>query len=73
MIFLSENIKRIAIGVIILVAIAMQFGLMSFATSTLSTQNIAWGFRRGENGNQPSIDSMAIKLLNEFDRLWNWK
>lgn len=64
---MRENFSRIAVGLILLLVVVLQFACISKATSDLSTELIAWGFRRGENLNQPTIDSKAKKVLDEFE------
>ena len=64
---MKENFSRISIAVILVLIVIFQFAYISRANSDLSTELIAWGFRRGENGEQPTLDSKAIRVLNEFD------
>ncbi len=64
---MKEKYIRIAVASILLLGVIFVFAYSALANSTLSDELIAWGFRRGENGNQPTLDNNAIKVLNEFD------
>ena len=66
-IFLKEKIFRIGISSILLLIIVSVFTYVSFANNSLSTEIIAWGFRRGENNKQPTLDSKAVKIVEQFD------
>ena len=37
------------------------------ANVKLSTSKFAWGFKRGENHEQPILDSKPLKILNQYD------
>ena len=64
---MKEKILRLGIPVGILLIIVFNFAYISLANTNLSTELIAWGFRRGENFNQPTLDSKAVKIVEKFD------
>lgn len=37
------------------------------ASIKLSTSKFAWGFKRGENHEQPTLDSKPLKILEQYD------
>ena len=61
---MKEKIKRSAFVIILLVVCIFEFSLYSEANN-LSNKLLAWGFRRGENGQQPVLDGMCIGNPNE--------
>lgn len=66
-IFLKEKIFRIGIASALLLIVVSVFTYVSFANNSLSTELIAWGFRRGENNQQPTLDAKAVKIVEQFD------
>ncbi|MCI8277660.1 MAG: hypothetical protein HFJ46_07145, partial [Clostridia bacterium] len=52
---MKEKIKRSAFVIILLVVCIFEFSLYSEANN-ISNKLLAWGFRRGENGQQPVLD-----------------
>ncbi|MGN1299427.1 MAG: polysaccharide deacetylase family protein [Candidatus Scatovivens sp.] len=64
---MKEKFSRISVAIILLLIVVFQFAYISLANSELSTKLIAWGFRRGENNQQPTLDAEALKIVNKFD------
>lgn len=64
---MNDNIFRITVGITILIIVILVFTYSSFATSTLSTELLAWGFMRGENNNPPTLDIKSKTVLDKFD------
>ncbi len=63
---IKDRIIRNCAALGILMSCLLQFSLYSQA-STLNNELIAWGFRRGENHNQATLDTKAEKIIKEFD------
>ncbi len=61
---MKEKIKRSAFVIILLVVCIFEFSLYSEANN-LSNKLLAWGFRRGENGQQPVLDIESRKVVEE--------
>mgnify|MGYP003913080639 FL=1 len=51
----------------LLLVCVLQFCLYSQATSELNNEMLPWGFRRGESHSQPTLDTKAEKVIQEFD------
>ena len=64
---MKEKIFRIGIASSLLLIIVSVFTYVSLANTGLSTELIAWGFRRGENNQQPTLDAKAVKIVKQFD------
>lgn len=64
---MKEKIFRIGIASTLLLIIVSVFTYVSLANNSLSTEVIAWGFRRGENNQQPTLDAKAVKIVEQFD------
>ena len=64
---MKEKIIRIGITLSILCVIICMFTFASLANTSLSSELIAWGFRRGENNTQPTLDSKAVQIVEKFD------
>lgn len=61
-----DKIMRYSFVIGLLIVCILQFGLSSNA-STLSNEMLAWGFRRGENHKQATLDVASEKVIKEFD------
>lgn len=64
---MKDRIIRYGFIGLILVVIIMQFSIASQAGTELSNELLAWGFRRGENHEQPVLDVESLKVLEQFD------
>ena len=51
----------------LLIICLIQFGLYAEATTNLSNELIAWGFRRGEEHTQPTLDTKGEKIIRDFE------
>ncbi len=64
---MKENIIRICMVCGLLIVLVVQF---AFATTTstnaLSNEMLAWGFRRGENHEQPVLDSRKFESFKRI-------
>lgn len=63
---MKDKIKRYVLVLGLLTISIVQFTLASQANE-LSNELLAWGFRRGENHNQPVLDSKSLKVINEYN------
>lgn len=63
---MKDKIIRNCAALGILMSCILQFSLYSQAT-TLSNDLIAWGFRRGENHEQATLDTKAENIIKEFN------
>ena len=64
---MKENIIRICMVCGLLMILVAQFALSSLAsTDNLSNDMLAWGFRRGQNNNQPDLD---IRKFRSFKKI----
>jgi len=61
-----DKIMRYSFVVGLLIVCILQFALSSQA-NTLSNELLAWGFRRGENHKQASLDTASEKVIREFE------
>ena len=64
---MKDRIMRSCFVIGLLTVCILQFCLYSQATSELSNEMLAWGFRRGENHSQPTLDTKSEKVVREFD------
>lgn len=63
---MKDKIYRVCATIGILMMCILQFSLYSQAT-TLSNEMLAWGFRRGENHEQATLDTKSEKVIREFE------
>lgn len=64
---MKENIFRICMVSSLLIILIGLFAFSSFAsTNTLSNKMHAWGFRRGENHEQPDLDSRKFRSIKKI-------
>ncbi len=63
---MKEKIIRHCFALIILMICIVQFSLYAQASS-LSNELLAWGFRRGENHNQPTLDTASEKVIRDYE------
>lgn len=63
---MKDKIIRHFFVLILLVVCILQFSLYSQAT-TLSNKMLAWGFRRGENHEQATLDAASEKVIRDFE------
>lgn len=64
---MKEKFSRIGIALSLLIVVICIFTFASFANTSLSTELIAWGFRRGENNKQPTLDTKAVQVVEQFE------
>lgn len=64
---MKDKIMRSCLVIGLLLVCVLQFCLYSQATSELSNEMLPWGFRRGEQHSQPTLDTKAEKVIREFD------
>lgn len=62
---MKEKIIRHCFALAILMLCIVQFSLYSQAT-TLSNEILAWGFRRGENHKQSTLDTASEKVIRDY-------
>lgn len=62
---MKDKIIRHSLAIGLLLFCILQFSLYSQAT-TLSNEMIAWGFRRGENHEQATLDTKAEKVIRDY-------
>lgn len=63
---MKDKIFRICFVIGLLVFSIFQFSLYSQANN-LNNKLLAWGFRRGENGNQPVLDIESKKVVDSYN------
>ena len=63
---MKDKIIRHFFVSMLLVVCILQFSLYSQAT-TLSNKMLAWGFRRGENHEQATLDAASEKVIRDFE------
>lgn len=63
---MRDKIIRYSFSFLFIIAFILQFKLFAEANN-LSNKLCAWGFRRGENHAQPTLDSESEKIIEEFD------
>lgn len=63
---MKDKIFKRSFIIMLLLSCLVQFSIFSNAIS-LSNELLAWGFRRGENHNQPTLDTKSEKVMRDFD------
>ena len=63
---MRDKIIRYTFSFLFIIAFILQFKLFAEANN-LSNNLCAWGFRRGENHAQPTLDSESKKIIEEFE------
>jgi peptidoglycan-N-acetylmuramic acid deacetylase len=63
---MKDKLMRIVMASGLLILCVLQFAIFSDASS-LSNDLLRWGFRRGENGSQPTLDSKAKAVIESFE------
>ncbi len=63
---MKEKIIRHCLALAILMLCIIQFSLYSQA-ATLSNEILAWGFRRGENHGQSTLDTASEKVIRDYN------
>jgi peptidoglycan-N-acetylmuramic acid deacetylase len=63
---MKEKIVKSGFIFLLLVSCIVQFSLFSQASS-LSNELLAWGFRRGENHSQATLDTKSEKVIRDYD------
>ena len=63
---MKEQVKRFVMALSLLLVCMMQFSIYADA-SNISNDIQRWGFKRGENNNQPSLDAKAKQIIDSFD------
>lgn len=65
---MKENVLRICMVSGLLMILIGLFAFSSFAnTNTLSNEMHAWGFRRGQNNEQPDLEVKSLEVLKKFN------
>lgn len=64
---MKDRIIRHSFVVGLLLVCILQLALYSQATSTLSNELLAWGFRRGENHEQATLDTKSEKVIRDYN------
>lgn len=64
---MKDRIIRYSFICLILTVAIIQFTVASQANVELSNKLMAWGFRRGENHEQPVLDQESLKILEKYD------
>lgn len=63
---MKDKIVSRSFIVVLLLTCIVQFTIFSNATS-LSNELLAWGFRRGENHNQATLDTKSENVIKDYD------
>ena len=63
---MKNRIMRFGFAFLILIMFILQFSLYTQA-ETLSNELLAWGFRRGINHEQPSLDIASDKVIRDYE------
>ena len=63
---MKDKLTRVSMAAGLLMLCVMQFTIFADASS-LSNELLRWGFRRGENELQPTLDSKAKQVIESFD------
>lgn len=63
---MKEKIIRHFCAFLLLLVCILQFSLYSQA-NTLNNDILAWGFRRGENHEQSTLDTASEKVIKDYD------
>lgn len=63
---MKEKIISHGFAFLVLIACMFQFSVFSDA-ATLSNEMLAWGFRRGENHTQATLDTKSEKVIRDFE------
>lgn len=63
---MKDKIVRKSFVIVLLLTCIVQFSIFSSAT-TLSNELLAWGFRRGENHNQATLDTKSEKVIRDYE------
>lgn len=64
---MKDRIIRYSFICLILIVSIVQFSIASQAEEELSNELMAWGFRRGENHEQPTLDTESLQIVEEFN------
>lgn len=64
---MRDRIIRYAFIFLILIVSIVQFSIASQASNELSNELLAWGFRRGENHGQPTLDQESLKVVEQYN------
>lgn len=62
---MKDKIVKFWYIVFLIVALLAQYSLAG--QSEVGKDKFAWGFRRGENHEQPSLDSKPLKILEQYN------
>lgn len=63
---MKDIIIRISMALCLLIVCMTQFMIYSDATN-ISNELLRWGFKRGENGNQPELDAKAKEVIESLN------
>lgn len=63
---MKDKIVNRSFVIVLLLTCVIQFAIFSDAT-TLSNELLAWGFRRGENHTQATLDTKSEKVIRDYD------
>ena len=64
---MKEKIIRYVFVLILLIVCIVQLAVSSLAANSLSNELLAWGFRRGENHAQATLDTASEKVIRDYD------
>lgn len=64
---MKDRIIRYSFICLILAVSIIQFSIASHADEELSNEMLAWGFRRGENHEQPVLDVESLRVVEKFN------
>ena len=63
---MKDDFIRFGFAFLLLIAFIVQFSIYTEA-STLSNELLAWGFTRGKNHEQSSLDGASYKVIKDYD------
>jgi len=64
---MKDKILKYGFISLILIVCIVQFAVYSHANNSLSNELLAWGFRRGENHSQVTLDYKSKKVLDQYN------
>lgn len=63
---MKDQLFKKSFIIVLLLTCVVQFSIFSDAT-TLSNELLAWGFRRGENHSQATLDTKSEKVIRDYE------
>jgi peptidoglycan-N-acetylmuramic acid deacetylase len=64
---MKSKIIRSCSVILLLIVCILEFSIFSEANTTLSNELLAWGFRRGENHSQATLDTKPENLIRKYN------